>query len=136
VRLKGDGGGLVLYRASCRQPLDFDDNRQFVGSSTVVFVNKSAQAVLVNAGLCNGGNGSMQYLVVIQNGEAKVIDGLGIADMSFLAHDMYVDGDSLFLYGSRWVNKDPHCCPSREATLEYNLKTHQHKLTLAPKNKS
>lgn len=133
ARLKTDGGGLVLYQASCRHPLDPDDDREFVASSTVVFINKSDQAVLIDTGLCSGGNGSGQHLVVVQNGEPSIITDIGIQDMNFLAEHMYADGDSLFLYGSRWLQNDPHCCPSRKATLEYNIKTQEHKLTLVPK---
>lgn len=133
TRLKTDGGGLVLYQASCRHPLDPDDNREFVASSTVVFINKSDQAVLIDTGLCSGGNGSGQHLVVVQNGEPSIITDIGIQDMNFLAEHMYADDDSLFLYGSRWLQNDPHCCPSRKATLEYNIKTKEHKLTLVPK---
>lgn len=133
ARLKTDGGGLVLYQASCRHPLDPDDDREFVASSTVVFINKSDQAVLIDTGLCSGGNGSGQHLVVVQNGEPGIITDIGIQDMNFLAEHMYADGDSLILYGSRWLQNDPHCCPSRKATLEYNIKTQEHKLTLVPK---
>jgi hypothetical protein len=131
--LKIGGGGLVLYQGSCRKPLDPNDNREFVGSSTVVFIDKSDQAVLIDTGLCNGGNGAGQHLVVIRNGEAKVITNIGIQDMNFLADNMYAEGDSLFLHGSRWLQNDAHCCPSRKATLEYNIKTEEHKLTLEPK---
>ena len=122
----------TLVYASC--PKANLDGWEYVGSSTVVFINEADAAVLVNVGLCNGGNGSGQYLAVIQNGTANIVTDIGLADMEFLADRMYVDGDSVFLYGSRWLKNDPHCCPSRKATLEYNLKTHQHKLTLAPKS--
>lgn len=127
--LKSDGG-LVPYQGLCRRPLDLEDSRQFVGSSIVVFVDQSDQAVLVNTGRCDGGNGSGQYLVIIQNGTANLVTDAGLADMRFLASNMYADGDSLFLYGNRWLSKDPHCCPSKKATLEYNVKTHRHKLTI------
>jgi hypothetical protein len=55
--------------------------------------------------------------------------------MSFLASDMYLDGDTLKLYGSRWLKTEPHCCPSKKATLEYNLKTHRHKFTITGDNR-
>ena len=96
--LKFQGGGLVLFQSSCHHPLDPNDNRQVVGSSTVVFLSRSDQAVLINTGLCNGGNGSSQHLVVIQNGEPNIITNIGIQDMNFLADHMYSEGDSLFLY--------------------------------------
>ena len=133
--LKKDDSGLVQFYDACPKK-NADDEWLYAGSVLVVFINATDRAILVNAGQCNGGNGSSQYLYVIQRGAAQLVSGLGLADMSFLASNMYVDGDSLSLYGSRWMNNDAHCCPSRKATLEYNLQTHQHKLTLMPKDKS
>jgi hypothetical protein len=132
--LQKDGGGVVALQSSC--PKKDDDSSQYVVSSTVVSVNQADRAVLVDTGDCGGGNGSWQYLVVLQNGAANVVTDAGLGDMSFLADHMYVDGNSLFLYGNRWLKNDPHCCPSKKATLEYNLKTHQHKLTNVGDNKS
>lgn len=131
--LKFGRSGLLLYQASCHHPLDPDDNREFVESSTVVFVNKSDQAVLIDGHRCDGGNEHRQHLVVIQNGAPNVITNIGIQDMNFLAEGMSAEGDSLRMYGSRWLQNDAHCCPSRKATLEYNIKTQEHKLTLLPK---
>jgi hypothetical protein len=133
ARLKSDGGGLVVYQAACRHPLDPDDNREVVSSSTVVFINKSDQAVLIDTEQCNGGNGHGQHLVVIQNNDPSIITNIGIQDMNFLADHIYANDDTLFMYGSRWLQNDGHCCPSRKATLEYNIKTEEHKLTLLPK---
>jgi hypothetical protein len=131
--LQKGGGGLVPLHASC--PTKNADPWQYVGSSTVVSIDAADRAVLVNTGQCNGGNGSGQYLVLIQNGTANVVTDAGIADMSFLADNMYAVGNSLFLYGNRWLSTDPHCCPSKKATLEYNVKTHQHTLTNVSDNK-
>ncbi|HTW53914.1 MAG TPA: hypothetical protein VME45_18640 [Stellaceae bacterium] len=125
--------GLVSLRSAC--PKREDNPWQFVTSSTVVFINETDRAILVDSGYCNGGNGSGQHLVIIQNGAAKVISDAGIEDMSFLAVSMYSEAGSLFLYGDRWLTTDPHCCPSKKATLEYNLKTHQHKFTDLGDNK-
>ena len=36
------------------------------------------------------------------------------------------DGDVIYLSGMRWLENDPHCCPSKDAVLEYNAKTHKH----------
>ena len=69
--------------------------------------------------MCNGGNGHGQYLVVTQGGSAHVVTSAEIADMSFLGQISRVAGTSVFLKGYRWGPNDPHCCPSREATLEY-----------------
>jgi hypothetical protein len=135
LSLKKDGGGLAPSYDACPKK-DPDDNWEYAGSSVVVFINQSDRAILVNAGFCNGGNGSAQHLVIIQNGTADLISDVGLQDMSFLADHMYLDGGSIVLYGSRWLKNDPHCCPSRKATLEYNLKTHQQKMTLLPKGAS
>ena len=92
-------------------------------------------AVLVDPGHCNGGNGSAQYLVIGHGGGARVVTDADIQDMSFLALNMYLDGNALKLYGNRWLKTDPHCCPSQKATLEYDLKTHRHKFTISGRDK-
>jgi hypothetical protein len=132
--LHEDHRGLVALRGAC--PDKDDAPWQFVTSSTVVFINEADRAILVNSGYCNGGNGNGQHLVVIENGAAKVVIDAGVEDMNFLAVSMYSEGGSLFLYGDRWLTGDPHCCPSKKATLEYNLETHQHKYTNLGDNKS
>lgn len=132
--LKKDGGGVVRFLSSC--PKNNDNPWEYVVSSTVVFINEGDRAVLVDTGYCNGGNGSGQHLVVIQNGAANVVTDAGIEDMSFLADHMSVDGNSLSLFGTRWGKDDPHCCPSKKALLEYDLKTHRHKYTNVGDNKS
>jgi len=109
---------------------------EWAASATVAEINETDRGILIDSGRCNGGNGSGQYLVILQDGAARVVTDAGIKDMSFLASNMYLDGDVLTLYGNRWLKTDPHCCPSRKATLEYNLKTHQHKLTITGNNKS
>ena len=75
-------------------------------------------------------------LVIVEGGTARVVTDAEIKDMSFLASNIYLDGDTLKLYGSRWINADPHCCPSKKATLEYNLKTHRHKFINTGDNKT
>ena len=130
--LQKDGGGLVPLYAAC--PKKNADPWLYVGSSVVVFFSETDRAILVNAGLCNGGNGSAQYLVIIENGVATLAD-VGLKDMSFLADNMYAEGNTLSLYGNRWLNNDPHCCPSKKAILEYNVKTHQRKLTIVGDDK-
>jgi hypothetical protein len=132
--LQKNGGGVVRFLSSC--PKNNDDPWEYVVSSTVVFTNDADRAVLVDTGHCGGGNGSGQYLVVIQDGAANVVTDAGIKDMSFLADHMSADGNSLSLFGNRWSKNDPHCCPSKKAILEYNLKTHQHKYTNVGDNKS
>lgn len=126
----GSGGGLVYQAASC--PKEDYDGSESVYSTNVAFINKADRAILLTTEYCGGGNGTGQYLVVIENGAANVIKGLGIQDMSFLVDFMYSNEDAIFLYSHRWMGNDAHCCPSKDAILEYNLKTHQHKLTTVP----
>jgi hypothetical protein len=133
VLLQQEGGGLVARQALC--PPGHDNTVEWAASATVVEINETDRAILVDSGHCNGGNGSGQYLVVLQGGAARVVTDAGINDMSFLASNMYLDGDVLTLYGNRWLKADPHCCPSKKATLQYNFKTHRHKLTITGNNK-
>jgi hypothetical protein len=87
---------------------------------------------LIDTGICSGGNKHGQYFVVTHQGAARLITDAGIDDMSFLGKIGYVDGDIVYFDGVRWLPNDPHCCPSKNATLEYNLKTGKHKFTLRP----
>lgn len=132
--LQKDGGGLVSLRSLC--PTKNTDPWEYASSAVFVSIDGKDSAVLVNSGQCNLGNGHGQYLVLIQGGVAHAVTDAEIQDMSFLASGMYSDGDSLFLYGDRWLGNDPHCCPSKKATLEYNFKTHRHKFTIVGNNKS
>jgi hypothetical protein len=133
VLLEKDGGGLVARQALC--PKGYDNSVEWAASATFVEISEADRAILVDSGHCNGGNGSGQYLVIIQGGAARVVTDAEIQDMSFLASNMYVDGDTLTLYGNRWLKTDPHCCPSKKATLEYNLKTRRHTFTIVGNNK-
>jgi hypothetical protein len=125
--LQKDGGGLVPRRVSC--PEGHDNSVEWATSATVVEIGETDRGILVDSEHCNGGNGSAQYLVIVEGGIARVVTDAEIKDMSFLASNMCLDGDTIKLYGSRWLKTDPHCCPSKKATLEYNLKTHRHKFT-------
>jgi hypothetical protein len=44
-----------------------------------------------------------QHIVILQGGVARVVTDAGIQDMSFLATNMYLDGNALKLYGNRWL---------------------------------
>jgi len=134
--LRKDGGGLVPNRSSCpgRNLSDrINDGWEYVETTQVVEINGTSNAVLIDSGMCNGGNGHGQHLVISQNGSSKVVTSAEIADMSFLGRISHVEGTSVFLTGHRWGPDDPHCCPSREAILEYEIQTGQHKFTLGKK---
>jgi hypothetical protein len=126
------GGGLTPLFGSC--PKGIDNRWQYVTSALFVPISQTESAVLVNTGSCNGGNGSGQYLVMNRGGTARVVTDAGIADMSFLASNAYFNGDTLTLYGNRWLPTDPHCCPSKKANLQFNLKTGNRKLTVLDGN--
>jgi hypothetical protein len=132
ARLQSKGGGLAPPYASC--PKSHDDEWEYVGSAIFVPISRTDSAVLINTGRCDGGNGSGQYLVMNQRGVARVIPDARIADMSFLATNAYYVDDTLTLYGNRWLPSDAHCCPSKKANFEFNLKTGTRKLTILDGN--
>jgi hypothetical protein len=129
-----EGGGLVSRQALC--PKKNNENWGYATSATVAAIDDKDSAVLVDALQCSGGNLHGQFLVVVQAGSAHVVRDIGIGDMSFIADRMEADGDKLFLYGYHWLDSDGHCCPSKRATLEYDLKSGRHKLTVVGNNKS
>jgi hypothetical protein len=122
--LKKEGGGLVAQESKC--PKKIVNLWEFVTDTQVVPINASSNAILINSEMCGGGNKNGQYLVVAQNGKSEVITNAEIGDMSFLGKITHVDGDIIYLSGMRWLENDPHCCPSKDAVLEYNVKTHKH----------
>jgi hypothetical protein len=132
--LQKDGGGLVSPRSAC--PNRNADPWEFADTSNVVSITDTDKAVLVDTHQCAGGNKHGQYLVVIQNSVAQVVTDAEIDDMSFLANNMRVEGTTLALEGYRWLNQDPHCCPSKRAILQYDVKTHQHRFIITGDSKS
>ena len=114
--------------ASC--PKSNNDNWEYVGSAVFVPISQTDSAVVVNTGQCDGGNGSGQYLVLNRGGAARVVNDTDIGDMSFLATSAWFADGTLTLYGSRWLADDAHCCPSKKANLEINVRTGSHKLTI------
>ena len=127
--LKKNGGGLVAQSNLC--PKRNNDEWEYVENSQIVPINGSSNAILIDSRWCNGGNKHGQYLVIAQNGSTRVVTNAEIDDMSFIGQISRVEGTSVFLTGYRWLPNDPHCCPSRKATLEYNIRTGQHKFTLS-----
>jgi len=127
-RLQSKGGGLAPFLASC--PKSNNDNWEYVGSALFVPISQTDSAVVVNTGQCDGGNGSGQYLVLNKAGAARLVNDADIGDMSFLATSAYYFDGTLTLYGNRWLPSDAHCCPSKKANLEFNLKTGSRKLSI------
>jgi hypothetical protein len=129
--LQKDGGGLVAQRDAC--PKRNDDAWEYVENAQVAPINETDYAILIDSRNCNGGNKHGQYLEIAQNGSAHVVTNAEIDDMSFIASNIRIEGMSVFLTGSKWGADDPHCCPSKEAVLEYNIRTGSHKFTLGKK---
>jgi hypothetical protein len=128
-----DGGGLVGSINLCPSlniSESLDQDWQYVAKSQIVSINSTDNAILIDSELYNGGNGYGQYLVIVQKSKAKVITNAEIHDMSFLGNISRVEDHTVYLEGYRWEPNDAHCCPSREATLEYNIRTGQHRFTL------
>jgi hypothetical protein len=85
-----------------------------------------------------GGNGSRQFLAVLErhDTEVRVPEGRGSQSYSLLAlvqtgHDfdrffqeMQLSGDRITLTGGLWAKKDAHCCPSLIATATYRFSSH------------
>jgi uncharacterized protein/predicted aspartyl protease len=131
--LQKNGGGLAANQKGCPS-IDISDRAndgwEYVEKTQSVAINETSTAILIDSEMCNGGNGYGQYLVITESGSARVITNAEIADMSFLGSISRVEENSVILTGHRWGPNDPHCCPSREATLEYDIRTGQHKFTL------
>ncbi len=104
---------------------------EYVTDTQIVPINASSNAILLNSEMCGGGNKNGQYLVITRNGTARVVTDAEIGDMSFLGKITHVEGGIIYLSGMRWLKNDPHCCPSKKAVLEYNIKTYKHRFTLA-----
>lgn len=126
--LHARGGGLASFYASC--PQNADTLWQYVTSALYVPISQNDSAVIINIGHCDGGNGSGQYVVLNQRGATRLLDDPRIGDMSFLATSADFYEDTLTLRGNRWLESDPHCCPSKKAELEFNLKTGARKFTV------
>jgi hypothetical protein len=130
LALKGESGGLVPRESAC--PKSPDAGAEYVTRVGFVPVGDSADATLIDSAMCGGGNKHGQYLVVTRRGKSHLVAQDVIGDMSFVGEISHVEGNKVFLSGSRWLPDDPHCCPSRQAVLEYDVETGKHNLKLTP----
>jgi hypothetical protein len=125
--LKNKGRGAVSKRASC--PNNSSDIEYFV-DYTHKPVDDNSSIVNAFTMLCPEGNSVNQYLILLQGSGGRVIAGDLIGDMNFKGDDIRIDGDTIIIEGVKWSPNDAHCCPSKEGTLEYNIKTGKHKYKL------
>ena len=84
--LRKDGGGLASNQSSC--PSKDISNRinngwEFVVRSQVSVIDEVSNAVLIDSGMCNGGNGNGQYLIIVEQVSPRIITNAEISDMSF-----------------------------------------------------
>ena len=85
-----------------------------------------------------GGNGSRQFLAVLerQDPEVRFPDGRAPQSYSLRAFaqigddfdryfkEMQLSGDRIRLKGGLWARNDAHCCPSRNVTATYRFSSH------------
>ncbi len=77
--------------------------------------------------MCGGGNKHGQYLYISKSsGGGDLVTDAEIGDMSFIGRISHSDGNVVYLVGNRWMPNDPHCCPSKEGMLEYDVITRKH----------
>jgi hypothetical protein len=120
-----DGGGLVSDKALC--PSAAGNLFEYVTRIEFVPVNATTNALLLSSEMCGGGNKHGQYLYISKSwGGGDLVTDAEIGDMSFIGRISHVEGGAIYLVGNRWMPNDPHCCPSKEGTLEYNVNTKKH----------
>ena len=125
-----DGGGLVSHYNNCEKDADTYDAREYVEDYQIVPIDSISNAMLISTRMCSGGNKHGQYFVIARKGKAEHITNAEIDDMSFIGKIREVSDGVVYFDGVRWLPNDPHCCPSKQGTLEYNIKTKKHKFTL------
>jgi hypothetical protein len=125
--LKKRGDGAVSQSEKCPKT---SDNIWYAIDYKIVPINDSSSAMTVFVMLCPQGNYSDEYLIVIENGKGRVVANDLIGVSKFMSSSMWVQGNTIYLEGSKWLTNDAHCCPSKEGTLEYNIKTNQHRFKL------
>jgi hypothetical protein len=125
--LKKRGEGAVSQREKCPKT---NTNVQYIVDYKVVPIDDSSSAVAVFTMACPEGNSTDQFLMIIRNGNGRVIASDLIGDLRFKGDDMWVGGDTIYLKGVKWLGGDAHCCPSKEGTFEYNISNGSHKFHL------
>jgi hypothetical protein len=119
------GGGLVPNKAMCQSPTG--NLSEYVTRIEFVPVDATTNALLLSSETCGGGNKHGQYLYIAKSwGGGELVIDAEIGDLSFIGAISHVKDGVVYLVGKRWMPIDPHCCPSTEATLEYNVLTKKH----------
>lgn len=99
------------------------DDSQYITNIQVVPMNPKTRAVLINTMGCSGGNGVGIFFILVNGAKGRVITNTALGDMSFLGNIQSADGDTIVFSGARWLPDDPHCCPSQQGTLTYDIRS-------------
>jgi hypothetical protein len=119
------GAGLVLDKALC--PNAPANSVEYVSRFEGVPINATTTAILLSTEMCGGGNKHGQYFYISKSsGGGDLVTDAEIGDMSFLGRISHSESNIVYFEGERWMPNDPHCCPSKEGTLEYNVVTRKH----------
>jgi hypothetical protein len=123
--LLNTGANLVSNKAMC--PSTAGNLAEYVTRIEFVPIDATTNALLLSSEMCGGGNKNGQYFFIAKPwGGGDLVSNAEIGDMSFLGTISHVKDEVVYLVGKRWLPNDPHCCPSSEATLEYNVRTKKH----------
>lgn len=126
---KNERTGLVARYAKC-PPMEQGGMLEYMDNFQLTPVDEHTDAILIDTHQCGGGNKHGQYLVIARDNKCDLVTNPEIGDMAFIAESMYAHDNVLTLKGIKWVENDPHCCPSRSGTLEYNVLTKQYAFKL------
>jgi hypothetical protein len=124
------GGGLVSNKAMCQSSAG--DLSEYVTRIELVPVDATTNALLLSSETCGGGDKHGQYLYIAKSwGGGELVIDAEIGDLNFIGTIDRVKDGVVYLLGKRWMPNDPHCCPSTEAILAYNVLTKKHVFSAA-----
>jgi hypothetical protein len=126
---KDEKVGIVPRYAKC-PPMEQGGMLEYMDSFQLTPVDEHTDAILIDTHQCGGGNKHGQYFLISRHNKCDVITKPEIGDMAFIAENMYANDRTVVLKGIKWTRDDPHCCPSSEGTLEYNVDTGQYVFNL------
>jgi hypothetical protein len=128
------GSGLVSNESMC--PSSAGNLSEYVTRIEFAPVDATTNALLLSSETCGGGNKHGQYLYIAKSwGGGDLVNDAEIGDLSFIGTIDQVKDGVVYLLGKRWLPNDPHCCPSTEATLAYNVLTKKHVFSAAHREK-
>lgn len=122
-QLQKGGSGLVDRYEACPQNDQSEWGYEYITAIELKPVDAVTDAVLMDTGQCSGGNQHGQYLAIASPSGARLVLTNVIGDMRFIADRFFVDEGVLRVSGMRWLEDDPHCCPSERGTVQFNLQS-------------